>query len=180
MPPLPLSGRGWRRLAALSGSVLALGGCTVINGEYGDVKCPAAGVVAGIGSVSRFDGVGTGFVHLADRASLHVEKSDCTIDASGVTITMTVSTLAEIGPVATSRNADFPYFVAITDTSDKIVAKRVFANPVTFKPEQTRAGTRDVFQDHVQLVNPQDAERYHIVLGFQMTPDELDYNRSQK
>jgi hypothetical protein len=173
-------GRAFRASAALFGVALALGGCSVVNGEYGDVKCPQAGVVDGIGTLSRFDGQGTGFVHLATRATLKVERNDCTIDASGVSISMTVSTLAELGPTATSHNADFPYFVAITDSRDRIVAKRVFANPVVFKAAQTRAGTRDVFMDHVQLANPRDADRYHLVLGFQMTPEELEYNRTQK
>ena len=68
-------------------------------------------------------------------------KSDCAVDSGGVTVNVTVTTLAELGPAATGRTVDFPYFVAVTDGHDKVVAKRVFANGITFQI-QPRSGRR--------------------------------------
>ena len=167
-----------RRLAAATGIGLALGGCSLFSGEYSDVKCPATGVVSGVGTLSRFDGRGTGFVDLGYRASLGAVKSDCAVDSTGVTVTLMVSTLAELGPAATGRTADFPYFVAVTDSKDKIIAKRVFANSLTFKPDQNRTGGRDTVSERIPLEDPKQAPRYHVILGFQLTEEELAYNRS--
>jgi|HubBroStandDraft_1064217.scaffolds.fasta_scaffold00032_7 hypothetical protein len=178
MLPNLQTGRAAGRVVAALGLGLTLAGCSWFRGEYDDVKCPATGVVGGLGSVSRFDGRGTGFVDLAYRATLSEVKSDCKVDSGGVTVTMTVTTTAELGPAATGRNADFVYFVAITDTHDKIVAKNLFDNPVTFKPDLNRAGGKDTLSERIPLADPKQADRYHVILGFQMTEDELAYNRS--
>ena len=107
----------------LAGAVALLSGCRAIEGDFANVKCPDTGVIGGLGTVSRFDGIGTGFANLAYRASLTKEQSSCSIDAGGVTIMLSLSTLVELGPTAPSRSADFPYFVAVTDDDDRIVAQ---------------------------------------------------------
>jgi hypothetical protein len=179
MPVIFPTGRVARHVATFLGLGLALSGCSLVSGDYDNVKCPATGVVGGIGNVSRFDGLGTGFADLAYRASLSETQSDCSVDKDGVTVTVTVSTIAELGPAAPGRTTDFPYFVAIADATDKIIAKQVFANPITFKPDRNRAGSRDTLSQRIALANPKDADRYHVVLGFQLTEDELAYNRTR-
>jgi hypothetical protein len=162
----------------LAGAMILLSGCSAIEGDYANVKCPDTGVISGLGTVSRFDGVGNGFANLAYRASLTKEKSDCAVDAGGVTIMLTLSTLAELGPTAPSRSADFPYFVAVTDDDDRIVAKRVFANQVIFKLDKARTGAEDAISERIPLADPKLASRYHVVLGFQLTDMELAFNRA--
>lgn len=175
-------GRAVRRITLLLGLNLglglALGGCSWVSGQYSDVKCPGAGVVSGIDTVARFDGRGTGYVNLADRATVGGVKSDCNIDNGGVSVTVSLSTVAELGPTAAGRSIDFPYFVAVTDGHDKVVAKRVFQNTVTFKPNENRAGTQDTVTERIPLADPKQADRYHVIVGFQLTPEELAYNRT--
>ena len=175
--------RAVRRFVLLLGVNLALGlslgGCSWISGQYSDVKCPAAGVVTGIDTVARFDGRGTGYVNLADRATVGGVTSDCNVDEKGATVTVSLSTVAELGPMAPSRTIDFPYFVAVMDTHDKVVAKRVFKNTITFKPNENRGGTQDTVTETIPLKNPREADRYHIVVGFQLTEEELAFNRAQ-
>ena len=183
MPFSHHTGRAVRRFVLLLGLNLglglALGGCSWVSGQYSDVKCPGAGAVSGIDTVARFDGHGTAYVNLADRASLGGLKSDCNIDSSGVSVTVSLSTLAELGPMAPGRTVDFPYFVAVTDSRDKVVAKRVFPNTVTFKPNENRAGTQDTVTERIPLADPKQADRYHVIVGFQLSADELAFNRTQ-
>jgi hypothetical protein len=162
----------------LAGAMALLSGCSAIEGDYANVKCPDTGVISGLGTVSRFDGVGTGFANLAYRASLTKEQSSCSVDAGGVTIMLSLSTLVELGPTAPARAADFPYFVAVTDADDRIVAKRVFANQVIFKPDKARTGAEDAISERIPLADPKLASSYHVVLGFQLTDPELAYNRA--
>jgi hypothetical protein len=180
MPFSHPTGRAVRRFVLLLGVTLSLGGCSWISGQYSDVKCPGAGVISGIDTVSRFDGRGTAYINLADRATIGGVKSDCNIDDSGVSVTVSLSTVAELGPTAPGRTIDFPYFVAVLDQHDKTVAKRVFQNSITFKPNENRAGTADTVTERIPLSNPKTADRYHVVLGFQLTEAELAYNRTQR
>ncbi len=179
MPFSSPTGRAARRIVFLLGLNLALGGCSWISGQYSDVKCPAAGVVTGIDTVARFDGRGTGYVNLADRATVGGVTSDCTVDSTGVSVTVSLSTVAELGPTAPGRSIDFPYFVAVIDGHDKTIAKRVFPNTVTFKPNENRAGTQDTVTERIPLADPKQADRYHVVVGFQLTEQELAFNRTQ-
>ena len=183
MPFSHHTGRAVRRFVLLLGLNLglglALGGCSWVSGQYSDVKCPGAGAVSGIDTVARFDGRGTAYVDLADRATLSGVTSDCSIDSSGASVTVTLSTLAELGPMAPGRTVDFPYFVAVIDAHDKVVAKRVFQNTITFKPNENRAGTRDTVTERIPLADPKQADRYHVVVGLQLTQEELAFNRTQ-
>lgn len=182
MPFSSPTGRAARRIVLLLGLNLglglALGGCSWVSGQYSDVKCPGAGVVAGIDTVARFDGRGTAYVNLADRATVGGVKSDCNIDSGGVSVTVSLSTVAELGPTAAGRTIDFPYFVAVTDGRDKVIAKRVFQNTITFKPNENRAGTQDTVTERIPLADPKQADRYHVIVGFQLTPEELAHNRT--
>jgi hypothetical protein len=167
------------RAAALLCFAGTLAGCSLVESKYADVKCPETGIVSELSAVSRFDGHGTGFTNLAYRASLGDLKTECKIDDDGAAVTVTVSTLAEIGPAATERSADFSYFIALTDPHDKILSKRIFSNAIAFKGNQARAGARDSDSERIPMPDPKDAQKYHVVIGFQLTPDELAFNRAQ-
>jgi len=167
------------RAAALLSLTGLLSGCSLFESEYSDVKCPESGILTEASALSRFDGHGTGFTNLAYRASLGDLKVACKINAEGASMTVTVSTLAEIGPAATARSIDLPYFIAISDPHDKILAKRIFSNAVEFKANQSRAGARDTDTQKIPMPDPKDAPKYHVVIGFQLTEEELDFNRSQ-
>jgi hypothetical protein len=172
-------GRILARAAALLPIAGALTGCSLFESQYADVKCPTVGIIGELSAVSRFDGHGTGFPNLAYRASLGDLKTECKVNDEGAHMTITIATLAEIGPVATSRSAEFPYFIAITDPDDKILTKRVFSNAIDFKGSQARAGARDVDTETIPMPEPADAPKYHVIIGFQLTEEELAFNRSQ-
>jgi hypothetical protein len=167
------------RAAALLCLAGLLSGCSLFQTKYRDVKCPETGILAEASAVSRFDGLGTGYPNLAYRASLGDLKTECKIDDDGADVTVTVSTLAEIGPAATGRSAEFAYFVALADPRDKILAKRILSNTIEFKGNQARAGARDVVTERLPMPDPKKAEQYHVVIGFQLTPEEVAYNRAQ-
>lgn len=165
------------RLAVLAPLGLALAGCSWFGESYRDVKCPSTDIISTLGSVSRVRGEGGNFADLRYHAQLTGLKGICDVDDSGVTVKLTVSTLGEIGPAATERSADFPYFVTVTGPNDQVIAKQVMANVLVFPPNQPRAGATDQLTQNIPLRNPRDAGKYHVLLGFQLTPEELAYNR---
>jgi hypothetical protein len=164
--------------AALILGALSLSSCNSLGLSYTDVKCPSADVTGQLGTVSRFRGEGGNFADLAFHATLNDVKGRCDVDDEGVTVDVAVTVLAEIGPAASSRSADFPYFVAIIGPNNRVVAKRVFDNPLNFPEGQRRAGATDHFSERIPLKDPHNASDYHIFVGFQLTQDEVAYNRA--
>ncbi len=166
------------RFAAFAAATLLLGGCNSLRVSYTDVKCPSADVTGQLGTVSRFRGEGGNFADLAYHATLTNVKGSCDLDDDGVTIDVAVTVLAEIGPAATSRTAEFPYFVAIVGPNNTVITKRIFDDTLTFADGQRRAGATDHLTQRIPLRDPHNAPEVHIFMGFQLTKDELAYNRT--
>jgi hypothetical protein len=164
------------RLVALVATLAAVAGCSA--NENAAITCPSTDIIGPVGSVSRF-GVPTGsFAQLAYRASFTNIHGTCDIDDDGVTVKVSVTILAEAGPAATATSADFPYFVAVLDPRQRIIAKQVLTDTISFGGSQHRGGATDTFDQRIPLRNPKLASDYHVFVGFQLTPDELAYNRT--
>lgn len=84
------------------------------------------------------------------------------------------------GPAMTGNTAEVPYFLAVTEGSH-ILDKVVRTLRVTFPPNVDQV---DVTGDAIPMVLPVSAEKsaaaYSILVGFQLTRDELEYNRSEQ
>jgi hypothetical protein len=70
------------------------------------------------------------------------------------------------------------FFVAITD-GNSILDKRVFSSHVEFPPNVDRAGFQSGEVDFVLPVSTtKSAAAYAVLVGFQLTPDELARNQA--
>jgi len=155
----------------------ALSGCSWFRGEYDDGKCPVVAIPDDLSHVTHFNGPGTDFANVTVTALLTDATGGCTFDKGGITVDMTVSLIARLGPAAVDRNADFAYFVAILDANDKIVAKQVFPAPIAFAENQNRRGSIESITQRIPLRDYKQAGKYRIEVGFQLTQEELSYNR---
>jgi hypothetical protein len=169
-----------RRMAPLAlilavGSALA--GCSWFRGDYDDGKCPVVAIPDDLSHVSHFQGPGTDFANVTVTALLTDIKGGCTFDKGGVTVDMNVSLIARLGPAATDRHADFAYFVAILDPTGKIVAKQLFPAPIDFAEGQSRRGSIESITQRIPLKDYHDAGKYRVDVGFQLSQEELSYNR---
>ncbi len=169
------------RLAALALSTLPLAGCGLFDDLFGrdTGKCPTAEIAGTLGSVTRFRGDPGNPANLAYRATLSNIQSDCSFGDDSVTVTVNVTVMAEIGPAATERSAEFPYFLAVATPGDRVVAKRQFGGALNFGTTQRRTGVTDTLTETIPLKDLKQSDRYHLMLGFQLTPDELAYNRAR-
>jgi len=169
-----------RRVAPLA-LILAVGGalsgCSWFHGDYDDDKCPVVSIPDDLSHVSHFAGAGTDFANVTVTALLTDAKGQCTFDKQGVTVDMNVSLIARLGPAAVDRTGDFAYFVAILNQDDTIVAKQVFPAPIAFADNQTRRGSIETITQRIPLKDLKQAGKYRIEVGFQLTQEELSYNR---
>ena len=82
-------------------------------------------------------------------------------------------------PVPYIPMATVPYYVAIIDPNRNILAKEVFTQTLVFPPNTSQASSYDETTETIPLPKNQSAERYGIAVGMQLTPAELEYNRSR-
>ena len=95
---------------------------------------------------------------------------------------MELSTAMEAtrGPANEKGEIRFVYFVAILDTNKTVLTRATFPMVALFQGRETRLD----FADDVTVTIPRkkgDMPRDYIVyVGFEMSPDELAYNRKKK
>ena len=81
------------------------------------------------------------------------------------------------GPAAKSGTQDVAYFVSVSQ-GDTILDKKIFRLAASFPGNTDRAR---LTTDEIDLVLPIDdktqGNAYSILVGFQLTPDELAFNR---
>jgi hypothetical protein len=88
---------------------------------------------------------------------------------------------AGIGPAADDRKTVFDYFVSVTDESLNILQKEFFRFPVEFPGNRTRITVEDekVALD-IPLKAGQDGSHFEIFIGFQLSQEQLEYNRRRR
>lgn len=162
--------------------VLAAAAVSVIAcGERREAACPEGSILPGAASVTRFrDGPGRDLTDVVSSAEVVDIATTCRYDRRGVTVSLQVAIAATRGPADRSRQARYDYFVAITDPEGRIVAKEVFPVQFEFPEGQARTGTVDEIEPRIPLSDPRIAPDYRIHVGFQLTPEELAWNRSRR
>lgn len=106
-------------------------------------------------------------------------SGSCRRADNGATVLTTVSVGLELGrgPAAPGRVADAAYFVALARGED-ILAKQVFPLRATFPPNTDRVRlTGDEVQVQVPNQGNGGAGAYRLLVGFELTPQELATNR---
>ena len=164
----------------LAGAVLLLAGCSVFSKPAPSPPCPRVSLVPDVGeAVGYRDGPGRDITDIRYRATIADAKGDCRYSADGLSMDMTVTLYAERGPALASRDpADFEYFVALADPDRRIVSKAVFKGRVVFPNGQDRVSFPDeITIGPVRLPDRNLGPDYRVLLGFQLTPEQLEENR---
>lgn len=143
-------------------------------------RCPRVAFVRDAAEVTRFrEGVGRDLTDVTSRAVLADYTGGCTPRDDRVTVDLNLVLAAEQGPASRAGTADYRYFVAIADTAGDILAKQEFDTTVVFPEGQRRAGTVEELTQTIPLEEGATPADYQILVGFQLTPEQLDYNRAR-
>ena len=167
-------------LLATAGAALLLAACgqpqTFISDLAEPDGCPEVVVLRDASEVTVFSGAGRSEADIATRAVIAGFAGRCNYDAGGVVVEMLVDIVAERSPNGPTA-AQYDYFVAVTAPDRSIVARQVFRTDVAFGPSG-RGGTREELVQRIPAADLRVAQAHEIILGFQLTPAQLDYNRS--
>ena len=169
---------GWRNLAGISLALVAAG-CGMFGGpKVPQHPCPRAGILKDVQRLTKFlPGPGRDLTDVVFQVQLADVRTQCIYGTSGVKIDMLVDIAAERGPADKSRKAVFAYFVAISNPAGTILARERFTALIPFIPNVSRALAVEELEQMIPLPRGRSAENYRIIVGLQVTREELEFNR---
>jgi len=141
--------------------------------------CPQRAILAEAGDLARYKPGGRDVTDLVLQARITGMNGVCKPgpkrDITRVTIIVNLD--AGRGPAATTRTADFSYFVAVM-RGDDILTKQILPVHVEF-PANSVAVKIQGNEVNVDLPTPKGitAADYRVIIGLQLSPDELSHNR---
>jgi hypothetical protein len=145
--------------------------------------CPSTGVLSDAVTVTKLK-PGTQAAlpnpaNVAFTAEMSQAKLDCNYDRAQnrLSVDLSFAVKATRGPAATGPDPQLDFFVAVVDADNNIISKNVYHGQPDMAGRTTNIYTQSVGNFPVPLgmdKRPYDVE---IVTGFQLTTDELAYNR---
>jgi hypothetical protein len=129
------------------------------------------------------DGPGRDILDVSYSGRLNRVLAECDYDMNkdrtGVmAVRVLVAVDAERGPANVDRFAPYRYFVSLVDSQREPVAKGVFDLPARFPGNVTRLIlTDDTVEMKVPIAAGQSGKNFTILIGFQLTEEQLEFNR---
>jgi len=169
--------RALAQAAAAAGLPLALAACSSFGG--GPVPCPGAAIMPELQAVAKFGaGPGRQDTDATYGARLLAASNSCSGDKKkgGVIVTTKLGVTAmRVNPEVTK--GQLTYFVAVIDRKQKILNKRDFVIDLEFPRNRSNLTITEQLEEFISLPKDGSGADYAIVIGFELTPDERQYNR---
>jgi len=161
----------------LTGAVAVLSGCGFFGGG-GEKKlvCPASFVAPDADKQAVFKPGGATLKDVRYGIEITGVKSACVRADKG----LAVDTKVGFHLVATDpsvRAGSFQYFVSIVDGQQNILTKKIYSMPFEFDARMRDLNRQDELIESLPLLNPGTGGDYAVVVGLQLTPEQLQFNR---
>ena len=156
----------------------ALSGCGMFGGGEKKVVCPASFIAPDAGKEAVFKPGGTTLRDVSYGVEIASIKSGCArADKGGLTVDTKLSfeLVAEDPAIETGS---FEYFVSIVDGQQHILTKHTYVLPFEFDPRQRSMTRQDELIENLPLRNDMSGGNYAVVVGLQLTPAQLEFNRA--
>ncbi len=181
--PVPTRMGGVAVLAA----AFALSACTLFGEDEPPPPCPEIAVLQDAASMTKFvEGPGRDLIDVVVEGKIVDAQGVCEYDidddtgAGTLTVEMVVSVQLNRGPANRNREANFGYFVAITDPERNILNKETFTATVPFPGNRNRLiWTDEPVYMGIPLKANQTGKNFRIFLGLDVDRDQLRFNRQQ-
>ena len=166
---------GWGVLAA---ATLVLASCSALEDEA-RYPCPKVFILGDAGNMVRFKpGPGRDITDIVFEARIANFSGSCEYEKGGVDIELVVRIDVQRGPASPDRRIAFDYFVAIPAFRPQPDAKRVLPVQGAFEENQTRLVYQDEVKMFIPLDKPVEGVNTEVVIGFQLSEDEIEFNRA--
>jgi len=143
-----------------------------------DYACPEVSILGDAENITQFKaGDGRDLIDVMYEARIRNIKTGCKILKGRIVSEVSFELVATRGPAAQGREGEFNYFVAVTDTGGRVLAKEKFDATIAFAANRRRAGTLELTEQSIPTTGNQNSADFEILVGFQLTPKQLKYNR---
>jgi hypothetical protein len=137
--------------------------------------CPDVTIVRDLSLITRFEGSAPAF-----SGEIVSAIGECSFDDGAVEIETEVTMVYDRPVGSRTEAAPIAFFVAVARPDGTVIGKEEFASTVDFRGDETRAGFREQVSVTVPLPGgPASAGDYTVYVGFQLSQQELDYNRQR-
>lgn len=146
--------------------------------------CPQVELVDDLSSISDFTHPAKMTPEfLVSRVDLGSAESTCKLSNSSAVVDLKLIFNGMLGPKGKIKSSDkpffsYPYFIALTAPNGKIMAKEIFAAPLSFNANENEHVYFENLRQIIPIKNKTVANRYKILIGFQLSPEQLAYNRA--
>lgn len=154
--------------------------------SVGGESCPQVKGLADLATISQFSSSGemTPDKMISD-TKLEKIDSKCTIAGNSVSVELELNFTGVLGPVGVKdldgqANYTYPYFLSVISPDGKILSKDVFALSMVYENGQIAYHRQDKLRQVIPLMTGQNANQFQIMIGFQLSEQELAYNRRPK
>lgn len=147
------------------------------------LPCPGAGILGSTEKVTLFNGAGQDITDVIVTAEIERVVTSCEYDFDDGIIYVDIAYrgVAETGPAATSPTINLSAFLALTEVNRSILRKDIEPIELDFSEGGRRTEFVKVIEGaRVPYVPPFDGSAYEFLVGFQLTPDQVAYNKVQK
>lgn len=170
----------WAALAALALTAV-VAGC---SSDKPEPACPRGVIPQDAATITRFrDGPGRDLTDVLVTGNIqNILVDQCKYEKNAVDVTnFQIAITADRGPADRTKAADFEYWIAVVDPDKKILTRQTFKLHFDFPDNLTHVGTVVAdLEPRIPLADIMKAPNYQIIVGFQLTPQELEWNRSQR
>tara|TARA_R110001592_G_scaffold20926_3_gene84549 strand:+ start:622 stop:1305 length:684 start_codon:yes stop_codon:yes gene_type:complete len=145
--------------------------------------CPQVEIVDDLSSISDFtDPKNQVKKNLISRVDLKSAESTCKLSSKTAIVDLKLIFNGSLGDKGRTKSTDkpffsYPYFVAVTTPNGKIMAKEIFAASMAFAAKKNEHSYFENLRQIIPIKNKNQANNYRVLIGFQVTPDQLAYNR---
>ena len=109
-------------------------------------------------------------------------ENTCRIENGGLVMQLDISLYGQTGPKARMKPGDkpsfaYPYFVAVTDETGRVVSKEIFAASLAYGKDQKDINQTETIFQAMPFPDTGAGKMYNVIVGLQLTPDQLAYNQ---
>lgn len=182
------------RTAALA-LIVVLAGCTMYQNLEDKVigkalPCPSIKILPEAATITHFkEGAGRDLIDVDFKGEIIAIKGSCgydldeDTDSGTMSMDLVVVMALERGPANRSREIGVEYFISIQDPDKKLLNVKTFGAKVAFPGNQTVLTWSEDPDDPIILTIPlkpgQRGWNFVIKTGFQLSPEEYQFNRRQ-
>lgn len=135
--------------------------------------CPHVGFLADTNRLTEFDGA----TSAQFKATLGNEASQCVIKGRVIHLRLKFKVTGTLADNASRDPRKVPYFVAVMQGS-QVLAKEIYSLEIPFSGSASTVSVEErINRVDIPIAKGWASDDYEVMIGFQLTRDQVDYNR---